>query len=255
MDGKGWIKLHRQIQDCWIWTDDDKFDKTHAWIDLLLLANHRDKKIAVDGKPKVITRSQFLTSKKKLADRWNWNIKTVRKFLEILENDGMITQEVTSRWTTITILNYEVYQDVMDNSMDNSTDTSVDTSMVDTMVGSMVGSMDTNKNDKNIKNDKNDKNERNNNNNNTRGEKPSRFIPPTVDEVREYCEERNNDIDAEDFVDFYTSKGWMVGKNKMKDWRSAVRTWERSRKKKASASSVQRKVYENEDGSIDWSKV
>lgn len=47
----GWIKLYRQIQDCWIWDDDDKYDKAHAWLDLLILANHRDKKISVDGKP------------------------------------------------------------------------------------------------------------------------------------------------------------------------------------------------------------
>jgi hypothetical protein len=53
------------------------------------------------------------------------------------------------------------------------------------------------------------------------------FVPPTVDEVREFCSSRNNRVDAEAFVDFYVSKGWMVGKNKMKDWRAAVRTWER----------------------------
>lgn len=53
------------------------------------------------------------------------------------------------------------------------------------------------------------------------------FTPPTVDEVRAYCEERNNGIDAQAFVDFYSMKGWMVGKNKMKDWRAAVRTWEK----------------------------
>lgn len=62
------------------------------------------------------------------------------------------------------------------------------------------------------------------------GEKRKRFIPPTVEEVREYCEERNNGIDAERFVNFYTAKGWMVGKNKMKDWKAAVRNWERMNK-------------------------
>ena len=56
------------------------------------------------------------------------------------------------------------------------------------------------------------------------------FVKPTVDEVREYCESRNNGIDADVFIDFYESKGWMIGKNKMKDWKAAVRTWERSRK-------------------------
>ena len=56
------------------------------------------------------------------------------------------------------------------------------------------------------------------------------FSPPTVQEVKDYCEQRNNSIDAEYFVDFYTSKNWMVGKNKMKDWKACVRTWERNSK-------------------------
>ena len=57
-----------------------------------------------------------------------------------------------------------------------------------------------------------------------------KFIPPTVEEVRSYCQERNNNVDPERFVDFYSSKGWMIGKNKMKDWKSAVRTWEKKDK-------------------------
>ena len=56
------------------------------------------------------------------------------------------------------------------------------------------------------------------------------FTPPTVEEVQSYCQERDNKVDAQVFVDFYSSKGWMVGKNKMKDWKAAVRTWERNRK-------------------------
>ena len=57
--------------------------------------------------------------------------------------------------------------------------------------------------------------------------KKEKFTPPTVDEVREYCIERGNNIDAEAFCDWYESVNWFVGKNKMKDWRAAVRTWER----------------------------
>lgn len=53
------------------------------------------------------------------------------------------------------------------------------------------------------------------------------FIIPTLEEVKKYCEERNNNIDAERFMDHYTSNGWVVGKTKMKDWKAAVRTWER----------------------------
>lgn len=58
------------------------------------------------------------------------------------------------------------------------------------------------------------------------------FNPPTVEEVRAYCVERENSIDPEAFVDFYASKGWMIGKNKMKDWKAAVRTWEQGDKRK-----------------------
>ena len=59
------------------------------------------------------------------------------------------------------------------------------------------------------------------------------FVPPTVDEVKAYCDERNNKIDPQAFIDFYDSKGWMIGANKMKDWRAAVRTWERKENKPA----------------------
>lgn len=71
-----------------------------------------------------------------------------------------------------------------------------------------------------------------------RGEKADRFIPPDANQVQEYCDSRNNGIDAQTFVDFYTSKGWMVGKNKMKDWKAAVRTWERNGKRSCNTAVV-----------------
>ena len=55
----------------------------------------------------------------------------------------------------------------------------------------------------------------------------TRFTPPSVEEVAAYCQERGNGVDASRFVDFYSSKGWMVGKSRMKDWKAAVRNWER----------------------------
>lgn len=53
------------------------------------------------------------------------------------------------------------------------------------------------------------------------------FKPPTVEEVKAYCTERKNNVDPERFVDFYSAKGWMIGKDKMKDWKASVRTWEK----------------------------
>ena len=60
--------------------------------------------------------------------------------------------------------------------------------------------------------------------------KRKRFTPPTLEEVKAYCSERNNGIDPQTFIDYYESNGWMVGKGKMKDWKATVRTWENRRK-------------------------
>ena len=55
-----------------------------------------------------------------------------------------------------------------------------------------------------------------------------KFTKPTLEEIQSYCQERLNHVDAERFFDFYQAKGWMIGKNHMKDWKAAVRTWERA---------------------------
>lgn len=56
------------------------------------------------------------------------------------------------------------------------------------------------------------------------------FTPPTLDEVAAYCRERNNGIDPENFIAFYSSKNWFIGKNKMANWKAAVITWEKARR-------------------------
>jgi len=64
------------------------------------------------------------------------------------------------------------------------------------------------------------------------------FLKPTVEEIKEYCIERKNTIDPEHFFDWNESKGWMIGKNKMKDWKAAIRTWELRERDKPIVSSV-----------------
>lgn len=61
--------------------------------------------------------------------------------------------------------------------------------------------------------------------------KKKKFVKPTIEEIKKYCIERKNSIDAEYFYDHYETTGWMVGKNHMKDWKAAIRTWERNSKK------------------------
>lgn len=92
----------------------------------------------------------------------------------------------------------------------------------------------------------------NNNINNNISEK--RFKPPTVDEVKAYCIERQNNVDAARFIDYYTANGWKVGKNTMKDWKAAVRTWERngySAKGKVGANGVRLADHKPDDDGLD----
>ena len=79
-------------------------------------------------------------------------------------------------------------------------------------------------------------------------EKASRFKPPTVTEVENYCREKEYRIDCERFVDFYRSKDWMVGKNKMKDWRAAVRNWARGNRLEWTAKPAQGTKFNNFTG-------
>lgn len=108
----GWIKLHRSLQDCWIWLDEEPFDKRSAWIDLLLTANHADKKILFNGNLITVERGQILTSIRKLSEKWKWSYDKTRRFLQLIEKDGMVQRESDNFRTLLTIVKYEVFQDV-----------------------------------------------------------------------------------------------------------------------------------------------
>lgn len=115
MPGTGWVKLHRSIQNNWIWTADKSFDKAHAFTDIILSCNHADNKIAFEGKPMTIKRGEWLTSILQLSDRWGWSTKKVSNFLNTLEHDQMILQERNNKRTLIKVLNYDTYQSTDSN--------------------------------------------------------------------------------------------------------------------------------------------
>lgn len=77
-----------------------------------------------------------------------------------------------------------------------------------------------------------------------------RFTPPTIEEVQAYCHERGNSVDPQQFYDFYSAKSWMIGKNKMKDWRACVRTWERRDDGRKKSSIPEEKDYYEGWGSL-----
>ena len=203
---EGWIKIHRKLQNNPIWNNPRMpFDYRSAWIDLLMMANHRDSEVIFDYETVVVKRGQLLTSTRQLGERWRWGKDRVCKYLRLRETQKMITKSSTTKRTLLTIVKYDDFQ--------CDADTGKDTEQTRCRHGSATN--------KNVKNEKEYININN-------------IIPPTVEMVREYCQERNNSVDPEAFVSFYDSKGWMIGKNKMKDWKAAVRTWEKSRKPESS---------------------
>lgn len=103
----GWIKLHRQIMEHWIWEDPKRFK---WWMEMLLLTNHTDKKMIIGGNLITIKRGSFHTSEVKLSERWEVSRNTVRRFLKLLECDEMITTKKTKNGTTVFVHNYAIYQ-------------------------------------------------------------------------------------------------------------------------------------------------
>ena len=106
----GWIKLYRSITENWVWND-KPFSKGQAWIDLIIMANHKDNKFPLGDKVVTVERGSLITSEIKLMERWGWSKSKVRLFLNQLQNDGMIVKKSDRKKTTINIVNYGTYQE------------------------------------------------------------------------------------------------------------------------------------------------
>ena len=188
----GWVKIHRKFLD-WEWFN--KSESVHLFLYMLLKANHKDGQWQGIN----IKRGQFISSLGNISNATGISLQRIRTILKKLEKTNEIELKSTSQYTIVTICKYECYQD--ENETTNKPITN--------------NQQTTNKPSTTNKNDKKEKNER------------SIFIEPTYNEILEYCIERKNGVDVNKFLNFYSSKGWMVGKNKMIDWKACVRTWEK----------------------------
>ena len=103
----GWIKIDRKIQEHWIFNDSWKF---RNWIDLILMVNHRDNKVELNGTLFNCKRGETLRSLQTLATRWRCSKSKVRRFLELLQKEGMIRLKNETKTTRITICKYDTYQ-------------------------------------------------------------------------------------------------------------------------------------------------
>jgi hypothetical protein len=117
----GWIKLHRDLAQHWLWGD-EQFTRGQAWVDLLLHANHSDKKFSVKKQVIDVKRGQQARSELTLSATWKWSRGKVRRFLKQLENEHMIVQQTTHLTSIITICNYDDFQ-----GLDNEDDTASST--------------------------------------------------------------------------------------------------------------------------------
>ena len=162
----GWIKLYRQLQDCWIWLDKEPFDKRSAWVDLLLTANHSDKKILFNGELITVKRGQILTSVRKLSAKWKWSVNKVYRFLKLLEDDEMLQKESDKDRTLLTIENYSIFQcceytnENSNGNTNGNSDEYTSETPTETPTNTPTEHKQEDKNNKNEKNVKNDKKER-----------------------------------------------------------------------------------------------
>jgi hypothetical protein len=118
---EGWIKIHRQIRENWIW---DNALYLKAWITILLTVNHDDKKTLIQGELVECKRGQSLLSLAGWAKIFGkkWTIQRVRTFFELLKNDEMIMTEGLRKTTRLTVCNYDVYQNQQQASNKQTTD-------------------------------------------------------------------------------------------------------------------------------------
>ena len=149
--------------------------------------------------------SAFYGSTEYLAKRLGSSKSRIIKVLNEMVSKGLIIKKTSGRFNFyVTNFNYVCNTEEPTVSVQHPTRCQVDTE------GSVIPTP----------------NNINNNINNNISAK--RFVKPTVEEVQAYCKERNNNVDADKFITHYQSNGWKVGKTPMKDWKAAVRTWEKN---------------------------
>lgn len=196
-----YIKLSRKILE-WEWWDD--INTCRLFIYCLLKANWKDGRF----KGMVIPKGSFVSSIPKMSDETSLTIREIRTAISHLKSTGEVTCKSYAKYTVFTVKNYCEYQQSDLQSDRQATGKRHSNDMLTTTIEEYKEGKNNKKEDTNVSKKK--------------------FVPPTVEEVRAYCQERGNKVDPQAFVDHYTSNGWMVGKNKMKSWKAAVGTWERS---------------------------
>ena len=231
---KGFVKIYREYDER-KWASDPVTLST--FIHCLWMARYEEG--IYNGK--IIPRGSFMISISKFAEKIGASQKAIRGAIERLTKDKVLVTRGANDGTMITICNYDSYY-VSEESVGQTM--GEQQASVETNDGVNEGQTKGQQYKKEYKEEEkeviipptpqegeqaslfvDDADERK-----AEGKKINKkFVKPTIEEISDYCHERNNTIDAESFFNFYESKGWMVGKSQMKDWKAAVRTWEKNR--------------------------
>ncbi len=223
-----YIRLFRKFTK-WEWYDDA--NTMRVFLHCLLNANYSDKK----WRGILIRRGSFLTSYPKLAQDLKLSKMQIRTALNKLQLTHEITLKTTSQYSIITIKNWSDYQ--KNNTQDN-------TKITDEQHTDNTRVTPTNKDNKENKDIYNynplikdnydisysDDFLQKSPSQDSAQKKTKVFVKPTIEEIKQFCIENNKNVDAESFYNFYESKNWMIGKNKMQKWKAAVCTWDRKNK-------------------------
>ena len=221
----GFITLHRSVQKHWIWQEPEALK---FWMALLLEANWQEKKTMFNGSLLTVKRGELVFGRIKYSRELNISEKKIRRYIALLEQENMITkgQQKSNKFSLISITNYESFQKRASKGPAKGQQNGSERASQEPVMTGDASCSGPAKGQQETQKGATSKQETNK----TIGGKLKRFIPPEISEVQEYCLERKNNIDAETFIDFYSATNWMRGKNKVKDWKACVRTWEKNRR-------------------------
>ena len=203
--GNGFISLHRKMTE-WGWYSDSATKA--VFLHLLLTANWKP----TEYKGHKVDVGQTIIGLSSLAKKLGLTIQNVRTALSHLEQTGEITKITTNRFTVVTIENWAKYQCPETEDNKQLTNNQQTTNKQLTNNQQHLNKVIIKQGNKEIKRES---------------------IPPTHEEVQEYCVKRGNMIDPEHFMDYYQARGWCLNNGKkMKDWKACIRTWERRDKER-----------------------
>jgi len=207
MIDNSWIKLSRKMRNSPMYTDSQA---VHLWVHLLLSANHCDNKFLHGETMVSLKAGQLLTGRKALSKKTGINESKIQRLLKLFEIEQQIEQQTYSKYRIISITNYSQYQnsEQLNEQQLNSRRTATEQQL------------NTNNNSNNSKNE-------NNSNNGAKAPTNKLFKPPDINQINQYLQERNaQHVNGQEFIDHHEARGWVLSnRQKMKDWKAAIRTW------------------------------